>query len=278
MISILRPADDAKTTFERAAARTRDKELRKALLAQSDRVSQRADEYLAFAVKERLFELRTEDPVGVTKAELCDVYNRVLVKGNERQLYNRLKSQAKFRVCPLCGERDVKTLDHYLAKAEFPEFAVFPANLVPSCSDCNKTKLARVPTCHADQTFHPYFDDWGTHRILRARVDVSDAVSVSFSIESEKSLLESTVARARHHFAALELGALYASKAAVELVERKETFRRDFLDGVEVLRDELRFEARSRERTNLNGWRGALYRGLSESDEFCGGGFENIEE
>lgn len=278
MISIRCPDDDAETIFKSAAARTRNKDLRKALLALSSRVGERADEYLDLAGDERLFELEAEDPVGVTKLQLYDVYDRVLVNGGERPVYNRLKSGAKFRLCPLCGERDVKTLDHYLVKTEFPEFAVFPANLIPSCSDCNKTKLAHVARRHRDQTFHPYFDDWSLHQILRASVDVGDTVRVRFSIEPVAGFSGGSLARARFHFEALQLGVLYASKAAVELVESKDTFRRNFLDGVEILKQELRLEALSRARGNLNGWRSVLYRGLSESNDFCNGGFELIEE
>lgn len=278
MISIRCPGGDAETIFKSAAARTQNRDLRRSLLALSGRVGERASQYLDLAVEERLFELEREDPVGVTNLQLHDVYDRVLVKGGERHIYNRLKSGAKFRLCPLCGERDVKTLDHYLPKTEFPELAVFPANLIPSCSDCNKTKLTHVAQCHRDQTFHPYFDDWSRYQILLASVDVTDTVQVTFSIEPVAGFPEESLVRAQRHFEKLELGMLYASKAAVELVQRKDTFRRDFLDGAQVLEQELQLEAQSRARGNLNGWRPALYRGLSICSDFCNGGFELIEE
>lgn len=278
MISINCPNDDAETIFKSAAARTRNKELRKSLLALSGRVGERAYEYLDLACDERLFELEVEDPVGVSKPQLYDVYDRVLVNGGERPIYDRLKSGAKFRVCPICGERDVKTLDHYLAKTAFPEFSVFPANLIPSCWDCNKTKLAHVARHHHDQTFHPYFDDWSQHQILRASVDVAETVQVKFSIEPVAGFPEGSLSRARFHFDIFELGALYAIKSAVELVENKDIFRRNFLDGAEIVKRELQLQAESRARGNLNGWRSTLYRGLSESSDFCNGGFEFIEE
>ncbi len=66
------------------------------------------------------------------------------------------------------------------------------------------------------------------------------------------------IARAQQHFELLELGSLYAGSAAVELVESKDTFRRNFAAGADILRSELNHTARSRQRGNLNAWRAAL--------------------
>jgi hypothetical protein len=44
-------------------------------------------------------------------------------------------------VCPLCKISLPRTFDHYLPLGTFPEFAVHPLNLVPSCSTCNSKKL-----------------------------------------------------------------------------------------------------------------------------------------
>jgi hypothetical protein len=278
MIAISCPDDDAETVFRDAAARTRNPDLRKRLLAVTEHVGERASEYLGLASVEDLFLLAAEDPTGVTKKELSDVYDRVLVRGSGRPVYDRLRGSAKFRRCPLCGVRDVRTLDHYLSKSEFPELAVFPANLVPSCSDCNKIKLEHAPQSRSDQTFHPYFDNWGAHRILHAMINISNSVKVSFSIEPVSGVSSARIRRARRHFDLLELGPLYAANAAVELVESKDMFRRNFAAGADVLRSELRLTARSRQRGNLNAWRAALYWGLAASDDFCNGGFKLIEE
>ena len=87
------------------------------------------------------------------------------------------------------------------------------------------------------------------------------------------------VQRARKHFVELNLAGLYEQHAAVELVERKDMFRGIFAsDGAEGLRDELEREARSRRRFNRNSWQSALYRALSQNEDFYSGGFEHIDE
>jgi 5-methylcytosine-specific restriction endonuclease McrA len=279
MLSIVCPQDDAATVFIAAATRTRDNTTRNALLSEAARVGTRAAEYLRLALNEELYRLAIQAPTAVTSAVLADVYDRALVAGGERKVYNRIMASAKFKRCPLCGDRDVKTLDHYLPKTYFPELSVFPANLIPSCSDCNKIKGTNYATAHEQQTFHPYFDDWSTTKLLRSIVSVDvGSVSVSFDIFAPPGCRAETISRAEAHFTQFDLGTLYAAKAAVELVECKSIFEKHFLDGSDVLRSELEIIARSRQRSGLNGWRPALYWGLSQSIDFCNGGFLYIDQ
>ena len=49
MIAISCPTDDAEAVFRESAARTRNPELRSALLALSERISERATEYLCYS-------------------------------------------------------------------------------------------------------------------------------------------------------------------------------------------------------------------------------------
>ncbi len=42
--------------------------------------------------------------------------------------------------CQYCGIQKPNTIDHYLPKADFPEFSVLALNLIPCCSDCNLKK------------------------------------------------------------------------------------------------------------------------------------------
>ena len=50
-------------------------------------------------------------------------------------------------------------MDHYLSKSEFPEYTLFPPNLVPWCSDCNNIKRAGFLDENGDRKFlHLYFD------------------------------------------------------------------------------------------------------------------------
>jgi hypothetical protein len=252
---------------------------RTALLAQRPQVEARAALYLEHARLGTLHNLDPETPHGIAPAELSGLYGRVLVKGGERPLYLRLRGASRYNRCPLCGQRDVKSLDHYLSKDDFPELAVFPANLTPSCFECNHAKLDYRPEQAEDRLFHPYFDDWSDHRLMRATVNVGARVTTSYAIRAPNGVDPEIVQRARNHFTEINLAELYEQHAAVELVERKDMFRSTYeTDGAEGLQEELAYEAQSRRRFNRNSWQSALYRALSRSEAFCNRGFEHIDE
>lgn len=278
MITIACPINDARATYAELAVRTKTLVLREALLAQGAHVAARAAEYLRCAPGEILYSLSPAVPVGVTKEELSKVYDRVLVKGKGRPIYEKIRAGANRNRCPLCGQRDVRTLDHYLPKSHFPELAVFPANLVPSCSDCNFYKKTHLALTYDQQTFHPYFDDWQRFRLVNATISLENTVDVQYSIQQAEGFVEKRLARVRRHFDLLHLGELYSTHAGQELVESKRVFHRFFDDGPEILRDELAHIAQSRERSNLNSWSAALYRALSQTPAFWNGGFRRIDE
>jgi len=278
MLKVDVPLDDAEEVFASSAVHTRDRLLRDALMGQREHVADRAAEYLAFAADAELFMMQTVAPVGVTGTSLAAVYDRVLVRGAGRELYDRIRASTRFGRCPLCGQRDVKTVDHYLPQTAFPELAVFPANLVPSCSDCNHVKRAYQARTANDQLFHPYFDDWNGMRLLSARLEIGENVVTRFRIRGSDNLDAAIRARAGRHFDTLGLAQLYAQEAATELVARKGTFRSAYDDGEESLREELEIAASGWARINLNGWQAALYRALARSAPFIAGGFERIEE
>lgn len=278
MLALEVPEDDAGTVFAACANRTRSAVRRNALLAQRAHVEARAAVYLEYADECELYQLPPIAPVDVDAAELSGLYKRVLVDGGERAVYDRLRSGSRYGLCPLCAQRDVKTLDHYLSKDDYPELAVFPANLTPCCFECNHAKRTYLAEVAHDQLFHPYFDDWGEHRLLKASIDVGDEITVAFSIRSPDGVLQRIVRRARRHFATLGLDSLYTQNAEVELAERKLQFERAYEGGgSEALREDLEFEATSRRRFNRNGWSAALYRALARSVPFCDGGFALID-
>jgi hypothetical protein len=279
MLAISLPDDNAGLVFVACATRTRSAAKRTALLAQRSHVEDRAEQYLEHALAGTLHEFDPVDPDGIEAAELSGLYGRVLVKGGERPLYLRLRGRSRYNRCPLCAQRDVKSLDHYLSKDEYPELAVFAANLTPACFECNHAKLNFRAELATDSLFHPYFDDWSDLRLIQATINIGGRVTTSFTTRSPVEFDPVINQRVQKHFTELNLAELYEQHAAVELVERKDMFRGTFeSDGADGLREELEYEAKSRRRFNRNSWQSALYRALSRDVIFYSGGFEYIDE
>jgi 5-methylcytosine-specific restriction endonuclease McrA len=73
------------------------------------------------------------------------------------------------QICPACGEDGTpNTLDHYLPKDDFPEFAITAANLSPMCDICQSEKKTKTITAANERIFlHPYYDEFlGTQVVV----------------------------------------------------------------------------------------------------------------
>jgi hypothetical protein len=67
--------------------------------------------------------------------------------GQFRSLLNGLSDHFESTgesTCPYCNFGEQWEHDHYLPKRVYPEFALYPNNLIPICKPCNGKKLARI--------------------------------------------------------------------------------------------------------------------------------------
>jgi len=224
-----------------------------------------------------------------TIAEKTTVAGRVTVKEMERLYkgtFSRKKSRARriydeiktaIGICPLCAQRDVSTLDHYLAQSRHPALTVTPVNLVPACSSCNKAKLDRQPSSAGEQTLHPYYDDVDDEPWLCARVIEDNPPAMVFFADPPKIWPAVKQERVRTHFRTFELSALYSTHAAAELLNMHLDLMRIAARGdADDLRRHLIEQKESREAVAKNSWQGAMYKALSESDWFCTEGYKFI--
>ncbi|WP_434391545.1 HNH endonuclease [Melittangium boletus] len=216
----------------------------------------------------------------VTKDEMSHLYTERMARRRApgRAVYDKLMLLPAHGVCPLCGTNKATTLDHHLPKAKFSPLAVTPSNLIPSCRDCNLTKRAARPAKAGDQTFHPYFDDFGTDRWLSAQVVQDNPPAVRFYVDPPASWTQIQADRAQSHFAAFELWKNYSTHAAQEMVNMRHRLMGLYLQAKgQGVSAHLTEEAISREMADRNSWQTALYRALSQNSWFCTDGFALIK-
>jgi hypothetical protein len=231
------------------------------------------------ATHTRLHQIAPQGLVGgvVTQAEMEAVYTQRMAKKGApgRDVYDALFTSAPQGKCPLCGHRTVSTLDHHLPKALYPALAVAPLNLVPACSDCNKSKLASVPANANEETLHPYFDDIDGDRWLAAEVVLARPAALRFFVEAPAHWSATLRSRVERHFQTFGLGRLYSSEAADELLNIRHQLRAMHESGgAALVQIELRERAESCQQARRNGWRTATYQAFADSDWFCDGGFQ----
>ena len=279
MIKLDRPIQEAEDVFTTCISRVRDAQLKARLAGVTQAVVAASAEFDDAATHTRLHQITPQVLVGgvVTQAEMEAIYTQRMAKKGApgREIYDALFTSAPHGKCPLCGQRTVSTLDHHLPKGHYPALAVAPLNLVPACSDCNKSKLASVPANANEETLHPYFDDIDDDRWLAAEMVLTRPAALRFFVEAPAHWNAVLRSRVERHFQTLGLGRLYSSEAADELLNIRHQLQAMHETGGAVLvQIELRERVESCQVARRNGWRTATYQAFADSDWFCDGGLQ----
>lgn len=178
--------------------------------------------------------------------------------------------------CPLCGEREATTLDHYLPRSTYPEFAVLPLNLVPCCRECNVKKLDDVRRNGRAVYLHLYVDVLSEdEQFLFAELAIRNGVpDVKYRVDPPPSLGPPLSGRVVTHFSSLELATLYESMALDEAAVQAQSVEYQLAEGVPIqdiqagLRREAGYVARVH---GANYWRHAALQAYAADYDFCAG-------
>lgn len=215
----------------------------------------------------------------ITAKEMENLYTKgmvKLVKGREH--YDEIYDASLNNVCPLCALRKINTLDHYLPKAHYPQYAIMPINLYPCCTDCNNAKRDKYQLPKNSQTIHPYFDDIVNIRWLRARIFNTPKVRLEYYVDTPPGTPALLKERIENHFNTLEIKSLYESHAATLLISEKYFYCSLKLDSTKNLIATLTLRKTSISRVNINQWDAVYYEALLASQEFIDEWHKEIEE
>lgn len=282
MRRLARPTYSSRTTLELCANSIRNTDLAGRLQTVVAVIDLAEAQYLEQAEQASLFTIPHGNNVAnaVTGDEMKNLYKGTFSrKGSRaRPIYDTIKMAPAHGICPLCGQRTVSTLDHYLPQSLHPSLTVTPINLVPACADCNKAKLDRQPATPGEQTLHPYFDAVGDMVWLKARITEQAPPALIFSVIPPESCPLVMQERLCAHFEIFGLGSLYAAHAAVELANNRLILMQltDRLD-IDGVRSHLLEQANSRRAIDQNSWQCAMYDALAASDWFCREGYQAIQ-
>ncbi|WP_088227387.1 hypothetical protein [Desulfosporosinus sp. FKB] len=263
-----KPREKPEEVFRTCISNIRDNDLKARLTACEGDIIAASKVFEKKVSNTMLHTIESRDNVAgiVTAKEMIKVYtNKMAKKGAPgRSFYDRLLASPAHGICPLCGQRIVSTIDHHLPKAYYPAFAVVPINLVPSCKDCNTHKIDCCPKSSEEETIHPYFDDITNDLWLSAEVIKSNPPVLRFFVDAPDHWEQLLKKRVRYHFEILNLGTLYSSHAAEELVNIRFSLIYLFqVNGPEAVHQHLLEAARSRAVVHLNSWQTAMYRALA---------------
>lgn len=276
MRHLQKPQDDPEHVLLECA-KGLDKGLQEKLAAAKTKLTSAAALYDTLADKGMLYTIKQGATVSpqLTVADMGALYSVGMSASRApgRAIYDRIRANSRSSKCPLCGVGVVTQLDHYLPQKKYPAYTVLPTNLVPTCADCNKAKLAKAATSATQQTLHPYYDNFTNDCWLFARVVQADPPGIEFFTDPPVSWTPIQKARADYHFKTLRLGASFSSNAGDELVGARERLV-DLLGtgGAAAVKEELAARAFSYRSAYLNSWQTAMYSALSQSEWFCSTG------
>lgn len=277
MRKLTKPIEDVGDVLIECISNYTDLDLKNRLEDKKTLIEDASEEFENATINVSLHTIESTDGVGldVTTKEMTNLYDHKFVKKPGRPIYEKLRSAAINDRCPLCGLRMVSTLDHHLPKADYPALAITPINLIPACSDCNKTKLKAVPTKAEEETLHPYFDDVESDLWLYAEVIESSPAAFRFFVNPPAIWDGLKGDRVQNHFDVFKLNKLYVSHAAEELTN----IRKNLIDlysktGSIGVRSHLQDQANSRRAAFINSWQTSIYQAMADSNWFCDGGFK----
>jgi len=276
------PTWTVESVLTECATHIRDKHYAKRLRSVLPTVSKAEKTYRNKGKSFQLFSIKPQDSIEncVSIDEMMRLYSSTLSgkKSPVRYIYDDLKAAARNGICPLCCQRPVSTLDHYLAKSRHPALAVTPANLIPACFDCNKAKSDVQPTAASEQTLHPYFDNSDDHVWLIASVVETKPPALRFEVLASKKRPDLKRDRISTHFKVFNLGQLYASYAAEELLHisyRLSKIAKN--EGSAGISKYLTDSLESYQFISKNSWQVAMYDALRTSQWFCTKGFRLVQ-
>jgi len=209
--------------------------------------------------------------LNTARASLYSAYDQVQIGGRLVSLRERIL--ASTNQCPYCGFGEPRDLDHYLPRSVFGELAIYPRNLIPSCSACNNAKRTVVPgldPTSGPSLIHPYFQELPDVEFLVADVAFENgALQVSYRINAE--LLEETLAaKLQFQIDRLKLNQRYNGQINKFLSEQRAAMLMLREIGTTVFSEYLiRCAASLRNSFGFNDWRPALLRALGGNPDFC---------
>ncbi len=184
--------------------------------------------------------------------------------------------------CPFCGISESSTLDHYLPKERYPEFSVFPKNLVPSCAVCNTRKRDRILDAGTNvrMFLHPCYDPIPDMSFLtvHARME-ADALVLSYRLIRPAGMALQTFRHLTSHFNELDLADRYRRMGLEHLGGQYPALRRAYGPGEDAERVAEKLIEGAEDFEEVSGpnyWLARLYRALAGNYDFCDGGFEAV--
>lgn len=186
--------------------------------------------------------------------------------------------------CPSCGGARPVQLDHHLAQTPFPEFAIFPLNLVAMCGPCNQRKSDSTGKTIATAFIHPYLDQIPAVTFLNPTVTRNNG-SYSVSFEFTAAAIPDAVLanRMARQLKRVDFNKALLPEVGELLNELALRIEREIVEPNGGVIDQPLIEAylnanadRIEEQHRVGFWQAVMSRALANDVDFCSGGYRDL--
>jgi hypothetical protein len=182
-----------------------------------------------------------------------------------------IRSADGLKSCPMCGSSQRGSVDHYLPRTKFPEFAILFENLVPACPSCNSDEkgAAYIGEHQPERFIHPYYDVWADQPLWRTQLS-GHMAAATFDPVPEPQLDDAIEPIVRYHLAnVLGRSWQWHNRNLWAGLPRVVARRVAYLGAMSEQAVRAEIEARLADATDLDGpnsWDAALMRGVAAHD------------
>lgn len=272
MKKLISPELNANDVYMHLMENARSKEKKERLLQLQPYVYSRYDIYTKNALSlENISESKITEENDKSTMQSC--YNRNskgYLEGEVVAEIIGIQSVQHKNKCPYCGLDRPRTIDHYLPKSDFPEFSVFPSNLIPCCQYCNGKKGDRWIRNGKRIFLNLYYDEIPEVKYLHTNIELNkaDIPLIRFTLSNNGEINPYLFEIIQEHYAALDLLKQFSLNVEDEISNINDHILHDKL-SIETQKRTLRNElASSIRRYGINFWKSSFLDALLECDVF----------
>lgn len=170
--------------------------------------------------------------------------------------------------CPYCMISAHSTFDHYLDKADFPEYSLLSLNLIPACAECNSLKKDFFLDENKKRLFVNFmYDELPEYPFLKYKIGYAEGKPYLIDIYLEFKTMDPVNKIIENHFEKLHLYDRLKDQFENAISTLIEEFKEYSLkrDVVETM---IEKRIRVMERTKgINYWEICILRAILEKDE-----------
>lgn len=200
------------------------------------------------------------------KTRFLSLYSSPQADSVQKPVLEKLRERT-LQMCPACGEDGTpNTLDHYLPKTEFPDFAVTAVNLFPMCDTCQGWKLEKVLSQDGERLFlHPYFDEFLDQQVLQLSIGEPYHAPASMELRPSVNLSPALQALITRHIENLGISTRYYHffrEQYTHLLGSAADIREEELN----MRQQLTLFRNKARRKSINSWGHIFYESVLAND------------